>query len=211
MDIGFDKAKNIILWKEKEGIKKIKMEISKTSQDKRKKVAMLIAFKNFRDEEFFITKEILEKEGINIDIFSADLGIAMGSQGGEVAVDKIIDKIEVSNYDAIVFIGGSGCLKYLDNKASYKIIQETISQGKILASICISPVILAKSGVLKGKNATVWSSELDKNPIRVLEKEGAVYQDNPVVVDGNIITGNGPLSVRGFGEAIVKKLTETQK
>ncbi len=169
---------------------------------KGKKIAMIIAFKDFRDEEYFIPKEILENAGIEVKTVSNEEGIAIGADGGEVNVDILVENLNPADFDAIVFIGGPGCLKYLDNEVSYNIIRGTLS--KILAAICISPVVLANAGALKGKKATVWSSAMDKGPIRILENQGAIYQDKPVVIDGRIITGNGPASAKKFAEAIVQ-------
>jgi len=70
----------------------------------------------------------------------------------------------------------------------------------------ISPVILAKAGALKGKKATVWSSPLDRSPIKILEAQGAEFVDEKVVWDGNIITGNGPDAAREFGKTIADAL-----
>ncbi|PIR71487.1 MAG: hypothetical protein COU43_02395, partial [Candidatus Nealsonbacteria bacterium CG10_big_fil_rev_8_21_14_0_10_37_25] len=77
---------------------------------------------------------------------------------------------------------------------------------KVLASICISPVILAKAGVLKGKKATVWSSPMDKVPVRILEENEAIYQDKSVVADGKIVTANGPAAAEKFAKAIITAL-----
>ena len=83
-----------------------------------------------------------------------------------------------------------------------------MEKQKILAAICIAPAILAKAGVLEGKNATVWSSVLDKGPIKILEENGANYVEKDVVVDGNIITANGPQAASEFGRKIVEILKE---
>ena len=133
--------------------------------------------------------------------------VRSGADGGEVNVGLLVSEINLADFDAVVFIGGPGCLENLDNESSYKVAQETVSQGKILASICISPVILAKAGVLEDKEATVWSLTLDRGPVVILKENGAIYQDKTVVVDGKIITGNGPEASKEFGEAILKLLT----
>jgi protease I len=172
-----------------------------------KKIAMIIAFKDFRDEEYFVPKEILEEAGAEVKTASNRKGIAIGADGGEVEVNLLIYEINMANFDVVVFIGGPGCLENLDNENSYRVAKETISQDKILASICISPVILAKAGALKGKKATVWSSPMDRSPVKILEGNGAIFEDKPVVVDGKIITGNGPGAAEEFGEAIVEVLT----
>ena len=174
---------------------------------KGKKVAMIIAFKDFRDEEYFVPKEILEKAGAEIKTVSNKMGRAIGADGGDTEVDLLVENLNPADFDAVVFIGGPGCLENLDNENSYKVTRETVSQNRVLASICISPVILAKAGVLEGKKATVWSSPLDRGPVKILKENGAIYQDEMVVVDGKIITGNGPGAAEEFGQAIVEVLT----
>jgi len=172
-----------------------------------KKIVIIIAFKDFRDEEYFTPKEILETAGIEVKTASNKIGTAIGADGGEVKVDFLITDINAADFDGVVFIGGPGCLKNLDNEDSYRLIKEIVSQNKILASICISPVILAKAGVLERKRVTVWSSPLDRGPVKTLKENGAIYEDSSVVADGNIITANGPAAARKFSEAIIKALT----
>lgn len=173
-----------------------------------KKIAMVIAFKNFQDEEYFVPKEILENTGIEIKTISTQKGLAVGAYGGETNIDILLTEVNLNDFDAMVFIGGSGALEELDNEDSYQIVRETVSQNKILAAICISPVILAKAGVLKGKRATVWSSMLDREPIKTLQDYEAIYHDSSIVVNGNIITANGPAVAKEFGEKIIKGLTK---
>ena len=172
------------------------------------KVVTIIAYRDFRDEEYFVPKEILEGAGAEVKTASNKMGRALGADGGEVEIDLLVKDLNPADFDVVVFIGGPGCLGNLDNENSYQVAKETVSQNKILASICISPIILAKAGVLKGKKATVWSSPMDRSPVKILEENGAIYQDELVVVDGKIITGNGPGAAKEFGEAIVEVLTE---
>ncbi|TET84568.1 MAG: DJ-1/PfpI family protein [Candidatus Nealsonbacteria bacterium] len=172
-----------------------------------KKIAIIIAHRNFRDEEYFVPKEILEGAGTEVKTASNQMGRALGADGGETEVNLLISEINMADFDVVVFIGGPGCLENLDNENSYKLAEEAVSQNKILASICISPIILAKAGVLAGKKATVWSSPMDKSSVKILRENGAIYQDELVVVDGKIITGNGPTAAKKFGEEIVEALT----
>ncbi len=168
-----------------------------------KKILMVIAFKNFRDEEYFVPKEILEGSGAEIKTASNKEGMARGADGGEVLIDYKLEDIDLNNFDAVVFIGGPGCLENLDNENSYNLVKETVAKNKLLASICVSPVILAKAGVLKGKSATVWSSALDKSAIEILKQNGANYQAQDVVVDGKIITANGPDAAKKFADTLI--------
>lgn len=172
----------------------------------KKSVVMVVAFGDFRDEEYFITRNVFFVAGAEVKTASTEKGTALGADGGEAEVDLLIEEINPADFDAVVFIGGQGALKYLDNQTSYNLAKETISQGKILAAICISPVILAKAGVLEGKKATVWSSLMDKSPVKTLKDRGAVYEDSPVVADGKIVTGNGPSAADNFAMKIVELL-----
>ena len=169
-----------------------------------KEIAMIIAYRDFQDEEYFIPKNIFEESGAQVSTIGEQNDIAIGVQGGEAKIDIAIDDFDISNFGAIVFIGGQGAIKYLDNDKSYEIAQKAIEQNKILAAICISPIILAKAGVLQGKNATVWSSPMDRETIRILERNGVQYKNEQVVVDNKIITGNGPSAAQEFAETIVK-------
>lgn len=181
-------------------------EENQASNKMDKKAVMIIAFKDFQDEEYFVTKNILEEAGIEVKTASNRIGEATGSFGGETASDLLVKDINPANFSAVIFIGGGGCLDYLDNEDSYKVCRETISRNKILASICISPIILAKAGVLEGKKATVWSSPLEQSPISVLEENRTIYDARSVVQDGKIITANGPPAAEEFGQAILDAL-----
>ncbi len=173
-----------------------------------KKVVMIIAPTDFRDEEYLISKEILEKEGVEIITASQRVGQALGVQGGEVKVDIALKDLKVEEYDGVIFIGGSGAHIYIDDSLCHQIVKEAVEKNKVLAAICIAPTILAKAGVLKGKNATVWSSVLDKSAVKILKGEGVNYLEENVVQDGKIITANGPDATEEFGETLVEVLRE---
>jgi len=171
-----------------------------------KKIAIIIAFKNFKDEEYFTPRKILEEAGAKIEVVSNEVGTALGAEGLQVNVNTELGDLDVSNFDAVVFVGGPGALDNLNNQDSYRVIRETVKQNKVLAAICISPVILAKAGVLNGKKATVWTNPLNKEPKKILEENGAIFTEQNVVVDGNIITANGPDAAAEFGKKLVEVL-----
>ena len=167
---------------------------------------MIIAYRNFQDREYSVTKEALENGGMEVKIASNQKGTAAGVFGLKAVVDLPVTEVSPADFNAVVFIGGGGASDYLDNEISYNLIKETVRQNKILAAICISPVILAKAGVLKNKKATVWWNPLDKEPIKILEENGAEFIDKNVVSDGKIITANGPAAAKEFGEKIIEMI-----
>jgi protease I len=170
-----------------------------------KQALLIIAFDGYQDKEYEDTRGELELNGVKITLASNFKGIAHGSLGGNVNVDFLISEIKVDQFDAIIFIGGPGAAAaFQENLEAYRLCQEAISQNKILAAICISPTVLAKAGVLKNKKATVWSSLTNKSPIEILKQGEAEYVDQAVVIDGKIITANGPQAAKDFGKAIIK-------
>ncbi|MCD6225715.1 DJ-1/PfpI family protein [bacterium] len=169
----------------------------------KQKVLLVIAPENFRDEELFETKKVLEAAGFQTEVVSQKTGVLKGMLGGTVSVKKTIADIAVADYQAVVFVGGTGASVYFDDLLALNLAQEAVDQGKVVAAICIAPSILANAGVLKGKRATAFSSEKEN-----LKNQGAIWVDQPVVRDGKIITASGPTAARDFGWEIAAALGE---
>lgn len=176
------------------------------------KIIILIAFKGFKDQEYFETRRVLESAGHQVLVASNQIGLAQGVDGGEVVVDLTIDQVMDEEYQALILIGGSGALKYLDNAIVYDLLQQSFSRkGIVLAAICIAPLIIARACNIKGREMTVWSSVLDRSAIKELKNRGAIYLDQPVVISDWLITANGPEAAEFFGQAIVKELDKIGK
>jgi protease I len=168
-----------------------------------KKVLMVVAPENFRYEELFDTRNELEKAGIEVKVASTTKGIVRAMfNAGTVRPDFTLDEVEVENWDAIVFVGGTGCQVYFDNEQALSLARAAAEKGKKVCAICIAPVILANAGLLENRKATVWDDVFKE----MLENKGAKYVNKSVVVDGNFITANGPEAAKEFGRTIAKQL-----
>ena len=168
---------------------------------KMKKVVMIIAQDAFRDEELLQPKDILERNGIEVKVASTRLGTIKGMLGAQINPDILINDINVGDFAAVIFVGGIGASQYWDNPVAHKLAKDALDNNRIVAAICIAPVTLAKAGILKGKRATVWSSESGQ-----LKAAGVNYTARPVEKDGNIITASGPSAAIEFGEEIVRAI-----
>lgn len=117
---------------------------------------------------------------------------------GWVKVDRTADQIKVEEYDAIFIPGGAwnpDNLRY--DKDVIKFIQNFSQAGKLVAAICHAPVVLASANILKGKKLTgYWNIQTD------LVNAGGQVTDEPVVVDGNLITSRHPIDVADFSVAV---------
>ncbi len=170
------------------------------------KLLVAVAPERFRDEELSEPMKVFSSSGIETVIASTRTGECLGMLGDRVSATVTFDEVSADDYDGIVIIGGIGSQDFLwSSEALIARVQECAERKKITAAICLSPVVLAFSGILKGKRATVYPSPAST---REMKKAGAVLTDDPVVVDENIITANGPGAAKAFGEAIVRVLKE---
>ncbi len=167
----------------------------------KKKVLMIIAHNNFRDEELFVTKGVLETCGAKVEVVSNQKGVAKGMLGKSYEVDKTYRDVDWNAYQAIILVGGSGAVVFWQDNILQSLVQQAYKKGKIVAAICLSPVVLAKAGILKGRKATCWMGASSQ-----LKRYGAVYTGKWVEVSGRIVTAAGPFAARDFGRAICRLL-----
>ncbi|MGM0770653.1 MAG: DJ-1/PfpI family protein [Halobacteriota archaeon] len=169
-----------------------------------KKILMVVAQENFRDEEFFEPKKVFEKSNAKVTVASNATKKAKGMLGGEVKPDISISDANINDYDAISITGGGGSKQYLwDNKELQDIVRKANEQGKVVAAICISPVVLANAGILEGKKSTVFKND---ETVRILKEKGARHKDKGVISDGNIVTGRDPKSATEYGKEVLKAI-----
>ena len=166
-----------------------------------KKVLMVVAPENFRDEELFEPKKVLEEKRIGVEIASKGVNEARGMLGEKIVIDKNLSEVKADDYDGVIFVGGSGSSIYFNDAKAQFLAKEAYEKGKVVGAICIAPSILANIGILEGKKATSFPSEAEN-----LKSKGVDYTGEGVVVDGKIITAQGPDYAKQFGEKIVEVL-----
>ena len=182
--------------------KEAKVEEIKSLQGK--KILMVIAPKNFRDEELSIPKQYFESIGATVRVASVSKNEATGMLGARVKPDLALSEVDIKKYDALVIVGGVGSKEYLwSNDELLTLVKEAYDNNKIVAAICLSPVVLARAGILKGKEATVFPSN---DAVEELKKAGVKYVDKPVVISGKIITARDPKAAKEFAKAIAGEI-----
>jgi len=164
---------------------------------------MVIAPKDFRDEEFKEPYDLFTNSGIKVIVASTDTVPAKGMLGMTVTPDILLDQVIPDSFDALVIVGGTGCKILWDNTTLHKIVQNFNDTKKTIAAICIAPVVLARAGILKDIKATVYPTAKDN-----IEKYDADYTDADVEVSGNIITGSNPKASKDFATTILNILKQ---
>lgn len=168
---------------------------------KGKKILMVVAPNNFRDEELKEPQAIFSRSGAEVTIASKGVKRATGMFGAAVDVDIELAEVSADVYSAVVFVGGSGSDVYFNDPQAHALAVNAFEAGKIVAAICIAPSTLANAGLLKGKKATAFSSAKDN-----LVQKGAIFTGAAVERDGKIITGNGPDAADAFGNAVASAI-----
>ncbi len=170
-----------------------------------KKIGLVIAHEGFQPIEYGVPKQMLEHSGFEVVTISDSPGQARASDGSNALVQETFETLNTDQLDALFYIGGPGALQHLDNQVSHDLLKQWRDTGKPYGAICISPRILASAGVLSGKKATGWDG--DQKLEEFFDSSGVEYVRDPVVVDGNTITGSGPDAAAEFAQAIVHILS----
>lgn len=171
-------------------------------------VLLIVASEGYQHIEYSMSKKILENAGITVVTASDASEQAVGDNDAVIPVDVTLSQVNVKDYNGIFFIGGPGAIEYLDNEESYEIAKKAAELGKPLGAICISTRILAKAGVLTGRQATGWDG--DGLLGSIYQEHRVHYMNQDVVVDDNIITAIGPDSAQEFGEQIILLLQNSK-
>jgi protease I len=183
------------------------MSIFSSDKLKGKRVA-IVATDGFEQLELTEPQKFLKNEGADVDVISLKSGSIKGwdktDWGDNVDVDKVIDDVQVAQYDALVLPGGQINPDKLRMEPSVvNFVREFMNSGKVVAAICHGPWTLIEADTVRGKNMTSWPSL--KTDLR---NAGAQWQDSEVVVDGNLITSRKPEDLPAFNKKIEDKLLE---
>lgn len=166
-----------------------------------RKVLMIIASQQFRDEEYATPRKILESEGAQVTVASSSVKPAKGMLGMTVTADMLLSQVKPDDYDAVLFVGGMGATEYWDHPDAHRIARHFHAAQKVTSAICLAPMTLANAGVLTQRRATMWPSELES-----FKTKGVLYTGKPVEQHGHVITGNGPEAAESFGRAVLEAL-----
>ena len=167
-----------------------------------KKVLVILPSNKFQDEEYLDSRLILSKAFASVDVASSQ-NIAKGINGTVVIPQYLLEDVEADEFDAILLIGGVGSIEHWHNAKLIKLLIKANQLGKLICAICLAPVTLANSGLLKDIKATAY-----KSAGTYLRSKGAIYTGKPVEISGNLITARGPEASKEFAWAIVDSLTD---
>ncbi|ASW73264.1 glutamine amidotransferase [Chryseobacterium piperi] len=172
-----------------------------------KKIAIL-ATNGFEESELQSPKEYLEQQGWTAHIVSPESGTikawAEKDWGKDYQVDKSLNEVNASEYDALVLPGGVINPDHLrTNEKALSFVRDFFQQHKPVAAICHGPQVLINAGVVEGRNMTSVNSISED-----LKNAGARWEDREVIVDQGLVTSRTPKDLPAFNAKMVEEIKE---
>ena len=119
----------------------------------------------------------------------------------EVTIDMAIKDASVDDFDALLIPGGYSPDKLRSHDEAVIFVKDFMSTGKPVFSICHGPQLLITADVLKNRKITGW-----KSIVQDIKNSGAIFIDEEVVVDDNLVSSRSPRDLPAFIRASLKKL-----
>ena len=164
------------------------------------RVAMVLA-PNFEDSEAVDPKEYVERLGAEVTVIGIESGKIAGKKGATLDASATFGQVTPGDFDLLIIPGGGSPENLRIHDPAVEFTREFVESGKPVAAICHGAQLLVSAKVLDGRTLTAVNKIRDD-----ITNTGGKYVDEPLVVDGNLITSRVPGDLPVFDEAIGKAL-----
>ena len=173
-----------------------------------KKRAVVITAEGFEDEEVIYPVIRLNEAGFEVHIATKEKKLVNGRLNFPLELlvryyGTLVDAVHLSpkDYDLVLIPGGfEGPDRIRQIPEVLEFVRKMYAQRKIVSAFCHGPWVLISAGIIKGKRATCYPGMVDD-----LKNAGAVYVNEPAVVDGTIVTARHPRDVGSLMKALLAK------
>lgn len=164
----------------------------------------VLATDGFEMVELVVPASAMRLAGATVDVISIHPGRIRGMNlhepAGTVGVDLPLDRADPAEYDGLFIPGGFVNPDLMRQSADARAFVRAFgANGRPIASLCHGPWVLASAGLLEGRRLTSWPGLRDD-----LVNAGAIWLDEPLVHDGNLVTSRGPQDLKPFVSAITQ-------
>ena len=156
----------------------------------------------YEDLELWYPKIRLEEEGWHVHVAGPETNRTYKGKHGypcSAAID--IADAESADYDGLLVPGGFAPDKLRRDANVLRLVREFDEQKKPIAFICHAGWILISAGILKGRKTTSTVGIKDD-----MTNAGAEWLNEPLVVDGHLISSRTPADLPVFAKAFVHAL-----
>jgi deglycase len=165
------------------------------------KTILFFAGPLYEDLELWYPKIRLEEEGARTVVAGTGEKTYQGKRGYPLTVDTSVDQIEAPDFDGLVIPGGYAPDIMRRSQKLLQLTREIYQAGKPVAFICHAGWVPISAGIVRGKRGTSVGAIRDD-----LVNAGMLWEDSPVVVDGNLISSRTPADLPEFMRALIGAL-----
>ncbi|CAD5109044.1 DJ-1 family glyoxalase III [Zestomonas carbonaria] len=164
--------------------------------------ALIAVADGVEDLETVTLMDVLRRAEIEVVVASIE-GRRMFTcaRGSRLTADAMLVDVLAQEFDLIVLPGGMpGAERLAEHGPLSEMVVRQARGGRLFAAICAAPAVaLQRYGVLRQRRMTCYPAFSDR-------LSGCTFVDQPVVVDGNCITSQGPGTALAFALALVEQL-----
>ncbi|MBE5840029.1 MAG: DJ-1/PfpI family protein [Butyrivibrio sp.] len=131
----------------------------------------------------------------------------------EIKANKLISEVNASDYDALAIPGGDHLYGFFEeayDERFLKLIRDFNDSKRNIASVCVGSLPIGKSGVLAGRKATTYHLSEGYRQ-KELAGFGVDVVNEPVVVDGNVVTSYCPQTAPDVAYTLLERLIGKEK
>ena len=169
------------------------------------KTILFFAGPLYEDLELWYPKIRLEEEGARTVVAGTGEKTYQGKRGYPLTVDTSVDTLSARDFDGLVIPGGYAPDIMRRSAKLLELTREIYQAGKPVAFICHAGWVPISAGIVKGKRGTSVGAIKDD-----LVNAGMLWEDSPVVVDGNLISSRTPADLPAFCKALIAALQESK-
>src|SRR6266498_3648576 len=155
----------------------------------------------YEDLELWYPKLRLEEAGYTVRLAAREKQIYVGKYGYPATADLRLEEARSDDFAGLLIPGGFMPDKLRRDPKVLALTRDFFEQSKLVAFICHGGWIAISAKILRGRRATGSRGIKDD-----LENAGAIWVDEPVVVDGNLISSRRPADLPQFARAMVQFL-----
>ena len=165
------------------------------------KTILFFAGPLYEDLELWYPKIRLEEEGARTVVAGTGEKTYQGKRGYPLTVDTSVEDIAAQDFDGLVIPGGYAPDIMRRSQKLLQLTREIYQAGKPVAFICHAGWVPISAGIVRGRRGTSVGAIKDD-----LVNAGMLWEDSPVVVDGNLISSRTPADLPQFCKAIIAAL-----
>ena len=165
------------------------------------KIVLFFAGPLYEDLELWYPKIRLEEEGVRTVVAGTGEKTYQGKRGYPLTVDTSVDAVSAAEFDGLVIPGGYAPDIMRRSKKLLQLTREIYEAGKPVAFICHAGWVPISAGIVRGKRGTSVGAIKDD-----LVNAGMLWEDSPVVVDGNLISSRTPADLPQCMRALIQAL-----